>query len=58
MINFVLGKNGGHTPSSLGGRSVVVVRQADKIFAVYKFLKSTIVLNDDMNIMYSILHAP
>ena len=24
-INFVLGKNGGHRPSSLGSRSVVVV---------------------------------
>ena len=29
-------KNGGHKPSSLGGRSVVVVRQADNILAVYK----------------------
>ena len=27
-INFLLGKNGGHRPSSLGGRSIVVVRQA------------------------------
>ena len=29
-INFVLGKNGGHTPSSLGGRSIVVIRQAGR----------------------------
>ena len=29
-INFVLGKNGGHTPSSLGGRSFAVVRQASR----------------------------
>ena len=27
-INFTLGKNGGHRPSSLGGRLIVVVRQA------------------------------
>ena len=27
-INFVLGKNGGHTPNSLGGRLIVMVRYA------------------------------
>ena len=27
-IKFVLGKNGGYMPSSLGGRSIVVGRQA------------------------------
>ena len=27
-INFVLGKNGGHTPNSLGDRLIVVVRYA------------------------------
>ena len=26
--NFILGKNGGHMPSSLGGRSIAMVRQA------------------------------
>ena len=26
-INFVVGKNGGHRPSSLGGRSIVVVSE-------------------------------
>ena len=26
-INFLLGKNGGHRPSSLGGRSIVVVSE-------------------------------
>ena len=26
-INFVLGKNGGHRPSSLGSRSIVVVSE-------------------------------
>ena len=26
-INFVLGKNGGHRPSSLGGRLIVVVSE-------------------------------
>ena len=26
-INFVLGKNGGHRASSLGGRSIVVVSE-------------------------------
>ena len=26
-INFALGKNGGYTPSSLGNRLIVVVRQ-------------------------------
>ena len=35
-INFVLGKNGGYMPSSLGGRSFIVVRQADKNLAVSK----------------------
>ena len=29
-IDFVLGKNGGHTSNSLGGRSIVVVRQAGR----------------------------
>ena len=29
-INFVLGKNGGYMPSSLGGRSIVVSRQAGR----------------------------
>ena len=38
-INFVLGKNGGYTPSSLGGRSFIVVRQADENLALAKFLK-------------------
>ena len=27
-INFVLGKNGGHTPNSLGDRLIVMVRYA------------------------------
>ena len=43
-INFVLGKNGGHTPSNLGGRLNVVVRlagiQAGWLqLAVYKIFK-------------------
>ena len=42
-INFVLGKNGGHTPKCLGGRSIAVFRQtgrqADKIFIAYKIFK-------------------
>ena len=41
-INFVLGKNGAHEPNSLGGRSMVVVRQAGrqmKILQLAKFLK-------------------
>ena len=29
-INFALGKNGGHIPSSLGGRLIVVVRKAGR----------------------------
>ena len=29
-INFVLGKNGIHTPSRLVGRSIVVVKQAGR----------------------------
>ena len=38
-INFVLGKNGGYIPSSLGGRSISVGRQqagseSDKLFAI------------------------
>ena len=38
-INFVLGKNGGYRPSSLGCRSIDVVRQADDLFVVYKIFK-------------------
>ena len=38
-INFVLGKNGGYMPSSLGGRSFIVVRQADENLAVSKNFK-------------------
>ena len=38
-INFVLGKNGGYMPSTLGGRSFIVVRQADENLAVSKNLK-------------------
>ena len=29
-INFVLGKNEGHMPNNLGGRLIVVVKQADR----------------------------
>ena len=39
VINFVLGKNGGHRPSSLGGRSIVVVSEWDKMLAVFKNFK-------------------
>ena len=38
-INFVLGKNGDYIPSSLGGRSFIVVRQADENLAVSKIFK-------------------
>ena len=38
-INFVLGKNGDYIPISLGGRSFIVVRQADKNLAVSKNFK-------------------
>ena len=38
-INSVLGKNGDYMPSSLGGRSIIVVRQADENFAVTKNFK-------------------
>ena len=42
-MNFVLGMNGGHMPSSLGSRLIDVVRQAgwqaDKMLSVYNFLK-------------------
>ena len=44
-VSFDLGNNGGHTPSSLDSRLIVVVsqasRQADDILAVYKLLKFT-----------------
>ena len=40
-INFVLGKNGGYMPSSLGSRLFIVVRQADENLAVsINFLKA------------------
>ena len=38
-INFVLGKNGGQMPSSVGCKLIVVVRQADEMLAVYKIFK-------------------
>ena len=38
-INFVLGKNGGYMPSSLGGGSILVVRQTDENLAVSKNFK-------------------
>ena len=38
-INFILGKNGGCMPSSLGGRLIVMVRQAGKNLAVCKIFK-------------------
>ena len=38
-INFILGKNGGYMLSSLGSRSIFVVRQADENLAVGKILK-------------------
>ena len=38
-INFVVGKNGGRRPSSLGCRSIVVLRQADDLLAAYKVIK-------------------
>ena len=38
-INFILGKNRGYMPSSLGGRSIIVVRQADENLAVTKNFK-------------------
>ena len=37
-INFVLGKNEGYMPSSLGGRSFIVVRQT-KILQLAKILQ-------------------
>ena len=37
--NFVMIKNGGYMPSSLGSRSIVVVRQADKNITVCIFFK-------------------
>ena len=42
VITFIPGKNGGHMPSSLGGRLTVVRqagRQADEILADYKIFK-------------------
>ena len=38
-INFILGKNGGYMPSSLGSRSFIVVRQADENLVVSKTSK-------------------
>ena len=37
--DFVMGKNGGYMPSSLGGRSFIVVRQGIKILQLAKILK-------------------
>ena len=35
----MLRKNGGHRPSSLGGRSIVVVSESDEMLAVLKNFK-------------------
>ena len=37
-ISFDLGNNGWHRPSGLGGRLIVVIRQADEALAVYNNL--------------------
>ena len=37
--SFDLGKNVCHKPSSLGSRSIVVIRQADESLAVHIFVK-------------------
>ena len=37
--SFNVGKNEYHRPSGLGGKSIAVVRQADKTLAVYDFVK-------------------
>ena len=39
-IRFNLGKNGGHTLSSLGTRSIVVVRQAGRQMIFLQFTKN------------------
>ena len=36
-IKFILRKNGDHIPGSLGGRSIVVVRQASNEIKFLKF---------------------
>ena len=33
-LNIVLGKNGGHRPSSLGSRSILVVSEWDEMLSV------------------------
>ena len=38
-INFVLGKNRGYMPNSLGGRLFIVVKQADENLAGSKNFK-------------------
>ena len=38
-INFVLGKNGGHRASSLGGKLIVVVSEWDEMLAVFENFK-------------------
>ena len=35
-INFVLGKNGGHRPSNLGGRSIVVASEGDEMLVTFR----------------------
>ena len=38
-MNFILEKNEGHRPSSLGGRLIVVVSEWDKMLVVLKIFK-------------------
>ena len=36
-INFILEKNGGHSPSSLGGKSIAVVSEWEHPLKILKF---------------------
>ena len=54
-INFILGKNEVYMPSSLGGRSIVVVKQANENFAFAKFLKFD---HFNSKVCFSYLNAP
>ena len=54
-INFILGKNGDHMPSSLGGRLIFVVRQASRQTTCSKYFLPDHNLQNFKNIITSIL---
>ena len=50
-ISFILGKNGGHMPSNLGSRLIVVVIQANETLEVYETFKISMLHNSKVTLI-------